>query len=161
MGKLCGHFAFLCAQIVHTWVPCSTGLAMLGSVNTFFHKDETMKHFHHGMQQSTGYSYVQSWKPAPVTETSTVDGDVEQLFRVSRPCTMCFMCSYACAKGFHFLSFDFARNVKAAFRQKLNLFFMSKKKKLGNSLNNSISLKLADSLGDVTHYHMNITHMIA
>ena len=34
------------------------------------------------------------------TGTSTVDGDMEQLFWASRPLTMHCMCSYACAKDF-------------------------------------------------------------
>ena len=41
------------------------------------------------------------------TGNSTVDGDMEQLFRASRPRTMHCMCSYTCTKGFQLWTLTF------------------------------------------------------
>ena len=61
MGKVRGHFAFLCVQIVHTWVPCSTGLATLRSVKqvhanpgaTVFSQGRNNHEPYHDMLQSS------------------------------------------------------------------------------------------------------------
>ena len=54
----------------------------------FFHKDETTTHLPRNMQQSMRYNYIQSHIRMANTRTSTVDGDMEQLFWASKPLTM-------------------------------------------------------------------------
>ena len=114
--SLCAVYHSFCASSIKLRIPgCSTVLSWLHlqvqSKRTqihmllFFHKDETIMHLPHDMQQSMHYSYVQNQKPALMYwmfkwPTLGPVQYMEQLCRASGPCTMHWMCSYMCTKGF-------------------------------------------------------------
>ena len=91
-GKVHSHFVFLCVRSAHLSF-CASGIKLYTSeypallallcyqmqskclqihMMLFFHKDETIMHLSHDLQQSMGYSYmhVQSRKPAVTGRSS-------------------------------------------------------------------------------------------
>lgn len=143
---MCGHFAFLCVhKVCLSFCASDIKLCMPGCPSvlvwlrfkyaTNAHRS-TSHHFFTRKKQpctfpmicsdpcTTATSKARNQQLLAITGTSTVDGDMKQLFWASRSCIMHYMCSHICAnwKVFNF------ELVKVVLRQKFNLFSMWKKR---------------------------------
>ena len=154
---MCGHFAFLCVhKVCLSFCASDIKLCMPGCPSvlvwlrfkyaTNAHRS-TSHHFFTRKKQpctfpvicsdpcTTATSKARNQQLLAITGTSTVDGDMKQLFWASRSCIMHYMCSHTCAnwKAFNLELWLFKR-CQGGIETKIKFIFHVEKEKSGNPL---------------------------